>query len=202
MPEEEAVLTTQPSLKNYAKYWLIAAIAAAGAILLGIYRKAITRFLQEDIFKLEEPGAIPTVIGYAAVVLVAIVVVLVIVILWKRACLTLRVHSDRVIIERGILAKSFKELFITDIRTIDINQSIFQRLMGTGDMIITTPGTQPKDVLKGFPDPSETKDTIIHLRQKKKEEQEEEAAPAPAPQPAELPESSSEAEGEGDEGDA
>ncbi len=201
MPEEEAVLTTQPSLKNYAKYWLIAAMALAGAILLGIYRKTVTGFLQ-DLFRMEKPGAIPTVIGYAAVVLVAIVVVLVIVILWKRACLTLRVHTDRVIIERGILAKSFKELFITDIRTIDINQSIFQRLMGTGDMIITTPGTQPKDVLKGFPDPSETKDAIIHLRQKKKEEQEEEAAPAPAPQPTELPESSSEAEGEGDEDNA
>lgn len=48
--------------------------------------------------------------------------------LWKRAGLALRVTPDKVILEKGVLSKETKEVFISDIRTIDIKQSLFQRI--------------------------------------------------------------------------
>lgn len=174
MPKDDTVLTAQPSFKNYVRHWLICAASLALAVAACVYGRAVV-------------GDRPTVIAYTAVVLCAVAVVVFIVVVWKRASLTLCVHEDRVVIERGILAKNMKELFITDIRTIDINQSIFQRIMGTGDLAISTPGvSQTKDVLQGFPDPARIKDTIIHLRQKKQQQAKVQAAP-PKPQAPEAP---------------
>ena len=176
MATEDVVLSVQPSFKNYVRHWLVALAGVALAVVAGVYRTPVGQCL----IKTFSPKAQSTpVVSYAIVACVALAVVVILVMLWKRASLTLRVHEDRIVIERGILAKNMKELFITDIRTIDINQSIFQRVMGTGDLAISTPGvSQTKDVLQGFPDPASIKDTIIRLRQQKKQE---DVKPEPKP---------------------
>jgi len=187
MATEDVVLSVQPSFKNYVRHWLVA-LASVALIVVGfVYKKWVT-----DVVLTSHPE----ILGYAMVVCVALAVVVILVMLWKRASLTLRVHEDRIVIERGILAKNMKELFITDIRTIDINQSIFQRVMGTGDLAISTPGvSQTKDVLQGFPDPASIKDTIIRLRQQKKQEDvkpEPKPAAAAAPEPEAAPDEGAE----------
>ncbi len=35
--------------------------------------------------------------------------------IWKRAALILRVYSDRIILERGVISKDIKEIFITHV---------------------------------------------------------------------------------------
>ncbi|MFQ5520665.1 MAG: PH domain-containing protein, partial [Candidatus Methylomirabilia bacterium] len=62
----------------------------------------------------------------------------VIVALWKRASVLLRVYEDRVVLERGVLSKNIKVVFITDIRTIDIRQSLVQRVLKIGTIMIAT----------------------------------------------------------------
>ncbi len=90
-----------------------------------------------------------------------------IVALWKRASLTLQVTEERVILERGILNKEIKEIFITDIRTIDVKQTLGQRIFGIGDIMIATAGTSDyEDVARGLPNPKRIKDLIIAQRQK------------------------------------
>jgi len=78
----------------------------------------------------------------------------------------LRVYADRLSWERGIIAKETRELFIKDIRSLDVNQSFWGRLVGVGDLTISTAATvDPADVVAGIPHPTQVKDLIIAQRQ-------------------------------------
>ncbi|MCH7760287.1 PH domain-containing protein [candidate division TA06 bacterium] len=88
---------------------------------------------------------------------------------WKRAALVLRVYGDRVVLEKGVLSKNVKDIFITDIRTIDTKQSLLQRIFKIGDVMIATAGTSGyEDVAHGLPDPRGIKELIIGQRIKSK----------------------------------
>ena len=86
--------------------------------------------------------------------------------LWSRAALVLRVYEDRVVLEKGVLSKEIKEIFISDIRTIDMRQGVFQRIFGIGDILIATAGTSGyEDIAYGLPDPRGVKNLLIRRRQ-------------------------------------
>ncbi|MFQ6052069.1 MAG: PH domain-containing protein [Candidatus Hydrothermarchaeota archaeon] len=88
--------------------------------------------------------------------------------LWKRASLVFRVYEDRIVLERGVLSKEIKEIFITDIRTIDVRQSFIQRIFNIGDLMIATSGTSGyESIAYGLPDPKGIKDVIIAQRRSK-----------------------------------
>jgi uncharacterized membrane protein YdbT with pleckstrin-like domain len=90
----------------------------------------------------------------------------VVVAVWQRNALVLRVYQDRVVLEKGILSKHIKELFISDIRTIDTQQSLLQRIFGIGNIMIATSGTSGyEDVALGLPDPLSIKDLVLQQRQ-------------------------------------
>ncbi len=89
--------------------------------------------------------------------------------LWKRSALVLRVYEDRVSLEKGVLSKNFTELFIKDIRTINIKQGIVQRIFRIGDVMIATAGTSGYEHFAyGLPGPRRIRDLIIEQRQKSK----------------------------------
>ena len=86
--------------------------------------------------------------------------------LWKRNSLVLRVYHDRVKLERGLLGKEYRELFIGDIRSIDVDQGVLGRLFGFGDLTISTAATvDAAEIMPGMPHPLRIKDLIIAQRQ-------------------------------------
>jgi uncharacterized membrane protein YdbT with pleckstrin-like domain len=85
--------------------------------------------------------------------------------LWKQAALSLRVYRDRVVLEKGVLSKDIKEVFISDIRTVDTKQSLLQRMFKIGDVMIATAGTAGyEDVAYGLPDPRGIKELVMTQR--------------------------------------
>lgn len=91
----------------------------------------------------------------------------VIVAVWKRAALVLQVHPDRIVLEKGVLSRDIKEVFISDIRTIDTRQSLLQRFFRIGDLMIATAGTSGyEDIACGLPDPLAIKDLIVAQRRR------------------------------------
>jgi len=96
-------------------------------------------------------------------------IVPIVVALWKRASLILRITENKVLLEKGLLSKNHKEIFISDIRTIDIKQSLFQRILGIGDVMIATAGTNGyEDKAFGIPNPNKIKGLISDQRLKGK----------------------------------
>lgn len=84
---------------------------------------------------------------------------------WKRAALVLRIYSDRIVLEKGVLSKNVKEILISDVRTIDMKQSFIQRIFRIGDLMIATAGTSEyEDTARGLPDPRGIKDLIVERR--------------------------------------
>ncbi len=86
---------------------------------------------------------------------------------WKRAEVTLTVTENKIILEKGLLSKDIKEIFLTDIRTVDLKQSLLQRIFGIGDILIATSGTDSyEDMARGLPKARDIQDLISNQRHK------------------------------------
>lgn len=87
---------------------------------------------------------------------------------WRRASVVLRVYPGRILLERGIFSKCYREFMIRDIRAIDIDQDFLGRLAGIGDLTISTAATvDAAERIEGIPDPMAIRDLILAHRQSK-----------------------------------
>lgn len=83
----------------------------------------------------------------------------------RRAGTVLRIYPDRIRVERGLLSKCYQDLNPRDIRSIDVDQSFFQRLVGIGNITISTSATvEAAEELKSIPDPKGVRDLILAQR--------------------------------------
>jgi uncharacterized membrane protein YdbT with pleckstrin-like domain len=89
--------------------------------------------------------------------------------LWKRADLELRIYDDRLVLETGVLSKNMKEIYIEDIRAVEIRESFWGRMVGIGSISIASAG-EASSVLSatGIPHPRRIHDLIQELRRKAK----------------------------------
>jgi uncharacterized membrane protein YdbT with pleckstrin-like domain len=89
------------------------------------------------------------------------------IVLWKRADLKLLVYSDRIILEKGVLSRNLTEVFISDIRTVNISQTFLQRVFNVGNISIASAGIAGyEEVAKGMPHPLKIRELIVDLRSK------------------------------------
>src|SRR6267378_830941 len=83
----------------------------------------------------------------------------------RRASIVLRVYPGRIVLERGLFSKCYRELVARDIRSIDIDQSFLARLVNIGDLTISTAATvDAAEQIKGIPDPKAVRDLILAQR--------------------------------------
>lgn len=69
--------------------------------------------------------------------------------------------EDNLLIHSGLLSKTYNRIFLYKISDIMVRQSLFQRLVGIGHiMIISTDATEPKLVLKSIIDAPKVSDVI------------------------------------------
>jgi membrane protein YdbS with pleckstrin-like domain len=84
---------------------------------------------------------------------------------WRRSSVILRIYPGRVTLERGILSKCNREFDARDIRSIDIDQGILARMVGIGNLTISTAATvDPDEEIEGIPDPKGVRDLILAQR--------------------------------------
>ena len=85
---------------------------------------------------------------------------------WKRSSVRMRVYPDRIVLDRGLVSKCSRELFIRDIRSVDIDQGLLARLVKIGDLTISTAASADAvEQIAGIPDPKSIRDLIISRRQ-------------------------------------
>jgi len=86
--------------------------------------------------------------------------------LYRRHTYVMKIYSDRVSIEEGFWSKEKSEFFIKDIRSIDLRQGFWGRVIGVGDVTISTAATvDAAETAVGVADPDKIKDLLIELRQ-------------------------------------
>jgi ribosomal protein L37E len=84
---------------------------------------------------------------------------------YRRSSLVLRVYPNRITIERGVFSKCYQDYLPRDIRSIDIDQSFLARLVGIGDITISTSATaEASEKIMGIPDPKGIRELILKQR--------------------------------------
>ena len=86
--------------------------------------------------------------------------------LYRRHSFVMRIYSDRVSVEEGFWSKESSEFFIKDIRSIDVRQGVWGRLVGIGDVTISTAATvDAAEEARGIAQPNRIKELLISRRQ-------------------------------------
>jgi uncharacterized membrane protein YdbT with pleckstrin-like domain len=84
---------------------------------------------------------------------------------FRRRSTVLRIYPRRITVERGLVSKCYQDFNPTDIRSIDVDQSFFQRLVGVGTITISTSATvQAAEELRSMPDPKGARDLMLEQR--------------------------------------
>jgi uncharacterized membrane protein YdbT with pleckstrin-like domain len=65
----------------------------------------------------------------------------------------LRITDDEILWTHGLLNKQYTEVNLESVRTVRVTQSLFQRLVGAGDVTVFTTGDLPELAVRGLPEP-------------------------------------------------
>lgn len=83
----------------------------------------------------------------------------------RRASTILRIYPNRITLERGLFSKCYQDYLPRDIRSIDIDQGFLARLVGIGDITISTAATaEASEKIEGIPDPKGIRELILKQR--------------------------------------
>ena len=87
--------------------------------------------------------------------------------LYRRHSFVMKIYSDRVSVQEGFWSRESSEFFIKDIRSIDVQQGVWGRLVDVGNITISTAATvDAAEMAPGVPAPQKIKDLLISHRQK------------------------------------
>jgi uncharacterized membrane protein YdbT with pleckstrin-like domain len=144
---EYALATFRPSLWYYANGFLVGGILiAAGGRLLYIKFQPIQ----------------------VAFVVLALGVLVWIVTMIRARTVSWSLTSDRLIEKRGLIASRRREMELADIRSVEVDQRVFQRMFGLGDVTIASAASADYAIrLNEIQDPDLAAETIRKARLKR-----------------------------------
>lgn len=86
--------------------------------------------------------------------------------LYRRHSFVMRIYADRISVEEGFWSKESSEFFIKDVRAVDVRQGFWGRIIGIGDVTISTAATtEAAEVARGVAHPGRIKELLIGQRQ-------------------------------------
>ncbi len=71
--------------------------------------------------------------------------------------------GDRLRSETGMLSKSTRNLMLSRVQDVGVSQSLFQRIMGVGDIWIETAGVSSRVVLSNIDNPQQVADMLLDV---------------------------------------
>jgi uncharacterized membrane protein YdbT with pleckstrin-like domain len=72
----------------------------------------------------------------------------------------LEIREHEVVWTHGFLNKNYTETNMASIRTVRVHQSLLQRMLNAGDLVIYTTGDEPELAVNGLPRPREIREHI------------------------------------------
>lgn len=78
------------------------------------------------------------------------------------------ITNERLIYRAGFIAKRGKEIPLEVINDVAFNQTIFERIFGTGDLLIESAGTHGQTRYSDIPDPESVQSLIYRVRETRK----------------------------------
>ena len=149
MEQNSNTLILRPSWRNFfLKYMIIFGVIV---VIFFIAFSSMFSILWKEIL---------CIIGIALIVFIYLIIVL------NRLEECLKICEDEVIMTQGILNKRSTEIGIPQIRTIQVQQRLIQRVLDIGDIYIASAGTESYEIVAhGINKPHEIRDKLqSHMR--------------------------------------
>lgn len=89
------------------------------------------------------------------------------------------ITSERLIYRAGFIAKQGTEIPLEVIQNVAFNQTLFERMFGTGDLMIESAGTHGQTRYKDIPKPEAVQSLIYKVREARMQRLERGGAPPP-----------------------
>jgi len=140
---EEVILDLHP-------HWWFLAPPVAGVVA------ALVVTVAAAVFWHNAPTA--AVIALAAVLVLAVVWLLARYTRWATTSLVLTNH--RLVHRSGVVAKSGREIPLDHINDISYRQTIFERMIGAGDVVVESAGKESQEVFEDLPKPGRIQNEI------------------------------------------
>lgn len=80
----------------------------------------------------------------------------------KWATTTFVVTTDRLIHRAGVISKSGREIPLERLNDVAFHQTLVQRILGAGDLLIESAGEKGQQLFSSFPHPERTQNLIHH----------------------------------------
>jgi len=108
------------------------------------------------------PGAAHDPVLIASLVLVVLVLVRFVRRYARWATTNMVLTTQRLVLRSGVLAKRGREIPLGRINDIAYRQSLFERLIGAGDLLVESAGERGQEVLRLVPRPVRVQQAIYH----------------------------------------
>lgn len=137
-------------------HWLTIAAPAFVGLLLVVGTVLVVRVTPDD-----SRGNLIQWIAVALIVVVAIPAVLVPFLRWRTTHYVVTTH--RVMVRRGILSKSGKDITLSKITDVSFQQSLLDRIINSGSLRIESAGDSPDESLSNIPHSNHVQQLINRL---------------------------------------
>ena len=130
--------------KSLHPHWLTVALPTVVAVMLLAIGVAVAVLTPDD-----RTGNIVQWVVVAIIVLAAIPLVLVPFLRWRTTHYVITSH--RVMVRRGILSKSGKDITLSKITDVSFEQTLLDRIINAGSLRIESAGDSPDEMLRNIP---------------------------------------------------
>jgi uncharacterized membrane protein YdbT with pleckstrin-like domain len=72
----------------------------------------------------------------------------------------LAIKEDEIVWSHGLISKQYTEISLSSVRTTRVKQTLMQRIMDAGDVMIFTAGDRPELYIRGLPEPHRIRELI------------------------------------------
>jgi len=83
----------------------------------------------------------------------------------KTRATALTVSDHELLYEQGILSKERLAVSLRHVRSVQVNQSFINRILGVGEIEIKTAGDEPEFTVRDLPDPHQVREAISRAQE-------------------------------------
>jgi len=138
---EEVIIDTHPH------WWVFAGVVTRLVLAIAIAIAIVVKF----------DGKAVNYIG-SGLIIVAILNVAVVYLKWRTTDFVLT--NDRLVTRRGIFSRDSREIPLDRVMDLSCHQSLFERVIGAGDLMIESGGERGQEVFSDFGNPFELQNAV------------------------------------------
>lgn len=160
--DEEVVLVRHPSMLRAHPWRFLLLFLLVG---LGVAALAISLFWERGLVINNQQWASPAVLQWAGLALTLLGAIWIGIWWLKTRMHELKVTSKRTIQRTGLISRFTTEVQHDDVRNIQVDQNFYQRLVGVGDLAVSSAGQSNLEIrINGIPGPDHVAKVIREMQ--------------------------------------